>query len=188
MDRRKLIVLSFVFCFFSAAAQAEHFPVGSTVLANCHGFFAKGKIKRLYKEKFVVHFYKDSRPVHCTPFAWDGMFLVPYETVTHHVGKVKQSNELFASEETFSLGDTLEIYYKASKRGQFFDSKYTVLTKITEISANGAALMEIVGGELKAQQVFNRWVGTNYVTLDFSSDLEAGRLTILSVKKKHDTP
>ncbi len=184
MERGKLIVLGFVFCFFSLTVRAEHFPVGSNVLANCHGFFAKGKIKRLYKEKFVVHFYKDSRPVHCTPFAWDGMFLVPYETVTHHVGKVKKQSEFFASEETFNLGDTLEIYYKASKRGQFFDKKYTVIVKIKEISSNGAALLEITGGDTNAQQVFNRWVGSNYVSLDFSDHLEAGRLTILTVEKK----
>jgi len=186
MDRQKTIWLGFIFCLLSVSVQAEHFPVGSEVLANCHGFYAKGKIKRLYKEKFVVNFYKESRPLHCPPFAWDGMFLVPYQTKAHHAGKVKPKGEYFAKDESFRVGDTLEIFYKASSRGQFFDTKYTVTVKIKEISANGAAQLEITGGETKAQQVFNRWVGNNYVLLDFSSALVADRLTILNVEKKSD--
>jgi len=43
--------------------------------------------------------------------------------------------------------------------------------------------LKVVGGELKAQQVFTRWVGTNYVSLDFSEHLVADRLTILNVDK-----
>jgi len=183
MNRIITISLGLVFCFLSIQAKAEHFPVGTEVLANCHGFFAKGKIKRLYKEKFVVNFYKESRPLHCPPFAWDGMFLVAYQTKAHHAGKVTPKGEYFAKEESFRVGDTLEIYYKASSRGQFFDTKYTVTVKIKEISANGAAQLDITGGELKAQQVFNRWVGNNYVSLDFSSTLVADRLTILNVEK-----
>ena len=176
-------VMGFILCLFSMAVQAEHIPSGSDVLANCHGFFAKGKIKQPYKEKYTVHFYKDSRPVHCTPFAWDVMFLVPYETVNKFTGKVKPKSSFFSSTIEFEPGDKLEIYYKASERGQFLDHKYTVTVEIMEISTNGAALLKIIGGELKAQQVFNRWVGTNYVSLDFSEHLVADRLTILNVDK-----
>ncbi len=165
------------------AASAEHIPAGSDVLANCHGFFAKGKVKQPYKEKYTIHFYKESRPVHCTPFAWDAMFLVPYQTVNKFTGKVKPKSSFFSSTIEFEPGDKLEIYYKASERGQFLDHKYTVTVEIVEISANGAALLKVIGGELKAKQVFNRWVGTNYVSLDFSSKLVADRLTILNVDK-----
>ncbi len=184
MNKHFRMVPALVLCLFSVTIQADHFPVGSDVLANCHGFFARGKIKRLYKEKYVVNFYKESRPVHCTPFAWDGMFLVPYKTVAEFTGKLKSKGDFFGSDEKFKTGDKLEIYFKASERGQFFDSKYTVTAVIKEISANGAAQLEIIGGETKDQQVFHRWVGNNYVSLDFSSALEADRLTILNVEKK----
>ena len=143
-------VMGFILCLFSMAVQAEHIPSGSDVLANCHGFFAKGKIKQPYKEKYTVHFYKDSRPVHCTPFAWDVMFLVPYETVNKFTGKVKPKSSFFSSTIEFEPGDKLEIYYKASERGQFLDHKYTVTVEIMEISTNGAALLKIIGVQVKS--------------------------------------
>lgn len=183
MNQQKKTVLGIIFCLFSITGQADHFPVGSSVLANCHGFFAKGKIKRLYQEKYVVHFDKDARPAHCTPFSWDGRFLVPYKTVAKFTGKVKPKSSFFSTSIEFEVGDKLEIYYKASERGKFLDYKLTVTVEITEISANGAAKLKVVGGEVKAQQVFTRWVGTNYVLLDFSGHLVADKLTILNVDK-----
>jgi len=183
MKQHKKITLGIVFCLFSMTAQASHFPVGSSVLANCHGFFTKGKIKRLYQEKYVVHFDKDARPAHCTPFSWDGRFLVAYQTVKKIEGKVKPKSSFFSTTIEFEVGDQLDIYYRASERGQFLDHKLTVTVEIIEINANGAAQLKVVGGELKAQQVFTRWVGTNYVSLDFSEHLVADRLTILNVDK-----
>lgn len=183
MNRQKKIALGIVFCFSSFTVQADHFPVGSDVLANCHNFFTKGKIKNPYKEKYVVHFYKDARPAHCTPFAWDSAFLVPFETVNKFTGKVKPKSSFFSSTVEFEVGDQLDIYFKASERGQFLDHRYTVTVEIIEISINGAAQFKVIGGETKAQQVFTRWVGTNYVLLDFSEHLVADRLTILNVDK-----
>ncbi len=177
------IIIGFIFCIFSTIAQAEHIPGGTEVLADCHGFWAKGKIKQPYREKYTVHFYKDSRPVHCTPFAWDVMFLVPFETVNKYTGKVKPKSSFFSTTVEFEPGDKLEIYYKASERGKFLDYKSTVTVEIAEISVNGAALLKVIGGEPKAQQVFTRWVGTNYVSLDFSRKLVADKLTILNVDK-----
>lgn len=183
MKQYKKIILGLVLSFLSAIVQAEHFPVGSSVLADCHGFFAKGKIKRLYHEKYVVNFYKDARPAHCTPFSWDGRFLVPYKTVNKFEGKVKPKASFFSVAIEFEVGDKLEIYYKASQRGQFFDHKLTVTVEILEINVNGAAQLKVIGGELKAQQVFTRWVGTNYVSLDFSRHLVADKLVIVNVDK-----
>jgi len=183
MNKQKKITLGIVFCFFSITAQAGHFPLGSKVLADCHSFFAKGKIKRLYQEKYVVHFDKDARPAHCTPFSWDGRFLVPYKPVAKFTGKVKPKGSLFSSSVEFEVGDKLAIYYRASERGQFLDHKLTVMVEIAEINVNGAAQLKVIGGEVKAQQVFTRWVGTNYVSLDFSAHLVADRLTIVNVDK-----
>lgn len=183
MKQQKKIILAVIFSLFSMAVQADHFPVGTDVLTDCHGFFTKGKIKRMHKEKYVVHFYKDARPAHCTPFSWDGRFIVPYETVTKFTGKVKPKSSFFSTTVEFEVGDKLGIYYKASERGQFIDHKYTVTVEIKEINASGAAQLKVIGGETKGQQVFTRWVGTNYVSLDFSSALVADRLTILNVDK-----
>jgi len=183
MSQQKKIILSVIFCFFSISAQAEHFIVGSDVLANCHNFFTKGKVKQPYKEKYVIHFYKDARPAHCTPFAWDSAFLVPFKAISKFTGKVKPKSSFFSIAVEFEVGDKLDIYYRASERGQFLDHKYTVTVEIAEISANGAAQLKVIGGEIKAQQVFTRWVGTNYVSLDFSEHLVADRLTILNVDK-----
>lgn len=166
--------------------QADHFPVGTDVLANCHGFYSKGKIKRLYKEQYVVNFYKDSRPVLCPPFAWDSMFLVAYQPVGHHIGKLKTKGGLFSGshEETFRPGDKLKIAFKASSRGALFSHKYSVTVVIKEINANGSAQLDPISGEEMAQKVFRRWVGTNYVTLDFSGTLTADRFTIVDVEKE----
>jgi ribosomal protein L31 len=182
MNQQKIII-GLIFYIFSTVVQAEHIPVGIDVLADCHGFFAKGKVKQPYKEKYTVHFYKESRPVHCTPFAWDVMFLVPFETVKKFTGKVKPKSSFFSSTVEFEPGDKLEIYYKVSERGKFLDYKSTVTVEIVEISVNGAALLKVIGGEPKAQQLFTRWVGTNYVLLDFSRKLVADRFTILNVDK-----
>lgn len=186
MKLQRKIIFGFIFFLASTAIQAEHFPVGSDVLADCHSFFARGKVKKLYKERYVVHFYKDARPVHCTPFAWDSMFLVPYEPIDQYAGRLSSSEGFFggSKEQIFTAGDKLKIFYKASARGQLFDRKFTVITAIKEINSNGAAQLEIVGGEIEAQQVFNRWVGSNYVALDFSKTLVADRLTILKVEKE----
>ncbi len=183
MNQQKKIFLGIVLCLFSITGQADHFPVGSAVLADCNGFFTKGKIKRLYQEKYVVRFDKDARPAHCTPFSWDGRFLVAYQTVTKATGKVKPKSSFFSTTVEFEVGDKLDIYYRAAERGKFLDHKFTVRVEIVEINANGAAQLKVVGGEVKAQQVFTRWVGTNYVLLDFSSHLVADKLTILNVDK-----
>jgi hypothetical protein len=164
-----------LFCFFSSTAQAEHLPIGMEILANCHNFFSKGKIKRLHKEKYVINFDKDARPVLCTPFAWDSMFLVPYKPVSEYTnpnGKV------------FKKGDHLKIEFKATPRGAFFSRKFTITTAIKEINENGAAQLEIKEGDIKAQQLFTRWVGTNFVLLDLSDDLTADKLTILNIEKQ----
>ena len=186
MKSKKRITLSIIFCLLSVSVQAEHLPLGSDVLAECHGFSAKGKIKRLYKEKqYVVNFYKDSRPIHCTPFAWSNMFLVPYKKVEQYTGKLKSSDGIFGrfKDEVFNVGDTLTINYKTKTKGQLFSTKHTVMVKIKEINSNGAAQFETIGGEEMARRLFQRWVGTNYVTLDFSRTLVADKLTILNVKK-----
>jgi len=183
MKQQKKLTLGIVFCLFSMAAQADHYPVGTQVLTDCHGFFAKGKIKRMYQEKYVVHYDKSSRPAHCTPFSWDGRFVVPYKSVTKYTGKIKPKASFFSTTIEFEVGDKLDIYYKASERGKFLDDKLTVTVEIVEIIANGAAQFKVIGGEVKAQQQFTRWVGTNYVSLDFSSHLVADRLTILNVDK-----
>ena len=177
MKLQKQINLSLIFCLFSTTAQADHFPVGMEVLADCHSFFSKGKIKRLHKEHYVVHFYKESRPILCTPFAWDSMFLVPYKPVAQYTGKIN------SNEEVFKTGDKLKINFEATARGAFFSHKHNVTVTIKEINANGAAQLEITEGETEAQQLFSRWVGTNYVSLDFSSNLNADKLTILGVEK-----
>lgn len=186
MKQQKKIVLGFIFFLISTTIQAGHFPVGSDVLADCHGFFAKGKVKKLHKERYVVHFYKDARPVHCTPFAWDIMFLVAYEPISEHVAKLHSNDGFFSGtkEEILKVGDKLKVSYRASIKGKFLDKKATITVAIKDINANGAAQLEIVDGELEAQQIFQRWVGTNYVTLDFSSKLTADRLTILKVEKE----
>lgn len=163
-----------IFCFFSTAAMAEHLPVGMEILANCHNFFSKGKIKRLHKEKYVINFDKDARPVLCTPFAWDSMFLVPYKPVPEYTNP---------QGETFKKGDILKIEFKATPRGAFFSRKYTITATVKEINASGSAQLEIKEGEVEAQQLFSRWVGTNYVLLDSSEDLTADKLTILSIEK-----
>ena len=178
MTLQKKIKLSLIFCLFSATLQADHLPVGMEVLADCHSFFSKGKIKRLHKERYVVHFYKESRPVLCTPFAWDSMFLVPYKPVTQYTGKLN------SKEEVLKTGDKLKITFRATPRGAFFSKKYSVTTAIKEINTNGAAQLEITEGETEAQQLFTRWVGTNYIPLDFSSDLTADKLTILGIDKQ----
>lgn len=186
MKQQRKIVFSFIFFLISTTIQADHFPVGTDVLANCHGFFAKGKVKKLYKERYVVHFYKDARPVHCTPFAWDSMFLVSYEPIDQYTGRLSSKDGFFGgtTEEVLKVGDKLKISYKASIRGRFLDKKATITVVIKEINANGAGQLETVDGEMEAQQIFQRWVGTNYVTLDFSSALKADRLTILKAEKE----
>lgn len=178
MELQKKIKFSLLFCLFSAAIQADHFPVGTEVLANCHSFFSKGKIKRLHKEHYVVHFHKESRPVLCTPFAWDSMFLVPYKPVAQYTGKVD------SEEVVFKTGDKLKIIFEAVARGAFFSHKYSVTAAIKEINANGAAQLEITEGEIEAQQLFTRWVGSNYVLLNSSKDLTADKLTILNINKQ----
>jgi hypothetical protein len=184
MKLQRSIILSFIFCLFSATAQADHFPVGTDVLADCHSFFARGKIKRLYQEQYVVNFYKDSRPVFCTPFAWSSMFLVPYKPVDQFTGKLKTNLSILggSKEQVFKTGDKLKIGFKANLRGEFFSHKYTVIVAIKEINVNGSAQLEIIDGETKAKQVFQRWVGTNYVLLDFTKSLTSDRLTIQEVE------
>ena len=184
MKLLRSIIISFIFCLFSASAQADHFPVGSDVLANCHNFFARGKIKRLYQEQYVVNFYKESRPVFCTPFAWSSMFLVQYKPVDQFTGKLKTGLSLFggSKEQVFKTGDKLKIDFKAHIRGQLFSQKFTITVVIKEINENGSAQLEAIDGELKAKQLFQRWVGTNYVLLDFSKSLTADRLTIQEVE------
>ena len=184
MKLHRSIVLSFIFIIFPAIAQAEHFPVGTNVLADCHSFFAKGKIKRLYHEQYVVNFYKDARPLFCTPFAWSSMFLVPYKPVSQIKGKLKTGLSLIggSKEHLFKTGDKLKIDFKAHLRGQLFSQKFTVTVVIKEININGSAQLEVVDGELKAKQVFQRWVGSNFVLLDFTKSLVADRLTIQDVE------
>jgi len=185
MKFNKKIKLGIVLCLFSAIVHAEHFPVGSEVLANCHGFFSKGKIKRLYKEQYVVNFYKDSRPVLCPPFAWSSMFLVAYNPVKKYTGKLSSKGFFSSSEDAeLEVGDRLKVSFKASSRGKLFSNKYSVIVVIEEINENGAALLKTSGGGEIDQQVFKRWVGTNYVSLDFSHTLTADRLTILDVEKE----
>ncbi len=164
-----------LFCFFSTISQAEHLPIGMEILANCHNFFSKGKIKRLHKERYVINFDKDARPVLCTPFAWDSMFLVPYQPVPEYTTP---------NGEIFKKGDLLNIEFKATPRGAFFSRKFTITVAIKEINANGTAQLEIKEGDIKAQQLFTRWVGTNYVLLDSPDDLTADKLTILDIKKQ----
>jgi ribosomal protein L31 len=175
MTLQKKIKLGLVFCLFSATLQADHLPIGMEVLADCHSFFSKGKIKRLHKERYVVHFYKDSRPVLCTPFAWDSMFLVPYKSVAQYTT---------SGDEVFKTGDLLKITFRATARGAFFSHKFSITAAIKEINENGAAQLEITEGEIEAQQLFARWVGTNYVPLDFSKDLTADKLTIQKINKQ----
>ncbi len=185
MKFKKKIILSIVLSLFSVLVQAEHFPVGTDVLANCHGFFSKGKVKRLHKEQYVVHFYKESRPVLCTPFAWKGVFLVPYKPVNKYTGKLTGKGFFSSSEDAeLEVGDKLKISFKASSRSTLFSNKYSVTVVIKEINENGAALLETKSGGDIDQQVFKRWVGTNYVSLDFSHTLTADRLTILDVEKE----
>ena len=174
MKPQKNIMLSLVFCLFSATLQADHLPIGMEVLANCHSFFSKGKIKRLHKEHYVVDFHKDSRPVLCTPFAWDSMFLIPYKPVAEFTTP---------GDEVFKAGDLLKITFRATARGAFFSHKFSVTTAIKEINENGAAQLEITEGEFEARQLFTRWVGTNYVPLNSSKDLTADKLTILGISK-----
>lgn len=178
------IILSFIFLMFSATVHADHFPVGSDVLADCHNFFARGKIKRLYQEQYVVNFYKEARPVFCTPFAWSSMFLVAYKPVEQFTGKLKNGFSLLggSKEQLFKTGDKLKIGFKAQLRGQLFSQKFTVTVVIKEINSNGSAQLEVIDGDGKAKQVFQRWVGTNYVLLDFSKSLVADRLTIQNVE------
>ncbi len=184
MKLLRSIIISFICCLFSASAQSDHFPIGSDVLADCHNFFARGKIKRLYQEQYVVNFYKESRPVFCTPFAWSSMFLVQYKPVDQFTGKLKTSLSLFggSKEHVFKTGDKLKIDFKAHIRGQLFSHKFTVTVVIKEINENGSAQLEAIDGELKAKQLFQRWIGTNYVLLDFSKSLTADRLTIQEVE------
>lgn len=183
MKTHKHLICCIVFFVCSGLAYADHFPVGSIVLANCHGFFAKGKIKRLYKEQYVVNFDKDSRPVFCTPFAWSSMFLVPFKTVQEYTGKINKSSGFFNDyqDQVFKVGDRVKIDFKALSKNAFFAKKYSVVAVIKEINANGAGQLEAVEGEQVAKQVFQRWVGTNYVTLDFSEELVADKMTILNV-------
>ena len=187
MKLQRKIVLGFIIFMLSATAQAvSNLPVGSDVLADCHGFFSKGKIKKIYKGHYVINFYKDSRPVHCPPFSWNEMFVVPYQPVDQHVGKLNSDNGFFGStvKQVLEVGDKLKVSYKASFKGKFLAEKYTVIVAIKEINSNGAAQLEAVGGKLEAQQVFIRWVGTNYVKMDFSSSLVADKLTILKVERE----
>lgn len=182
MKRYSKVLLSLIFFLLSNSVQAEHLLVGSDVLANCHGFFSKGKVKKTHKERYVVHFYKDVRPVLCTPFAWDIMFLVPFESVEQYKGKLSSSFFGGATDQIFKVGDKLKIKFRASIRGQFLNLNGDVSTVIKSINANGAAQLEVVAGEDKAKLIFTRWVGTNYVSLDFSKTLVADRLTILKVE------
>lgn len=175
MKLQNKIKLGLIFCLFSTTLQADHLPIGMEVLANCHSFFSKGKIKRLHKEHYVIHFYKDSRPVLCTPFAWDSMFLIPYKPVAQFTTP---------GDEVFKTGDLLKITFRATARGAFFSHKFSITVAIKEINENGAAQLEIKEGETEAKQLFIRWVGTNYVPLDFSSDLTADKLTILKISKQ----
>ncbi len=177
------IVLS---ALFFSPAYAEHLPVGSDVLANCHGFFSKGKIKRMHKESYVINFYKDSRPVMCTPFAWDSDFLVPYKIVPEYTGKLVTKSGFFSvsNEEVFRPGDKLKIQFQAKKtRGAFLSKEFTVVAQIKEINANGSALLEVVDGQTGAKQAFECWVGTNYVLLDFTKDHTAEKLSFVYVEK-----
>jgi hypothetical protein len=185
MKLHRKIALSLLLFVLAATAQAESPIVGSDVLANCHGFFAKGKVKKMYKDHYVINFYKDARPIHCPPFSWNAMFVVPYQPVDQYVGKLNSDNGFLGStvKQVLEVGDTLKVAYKASFKGQFFAKKYTVIVEIKEINSNGSAQLEPIDGEIEAQQVFRRWVGTNYVTLDFSSSLTADKLTILKVEK-----
>ena len=63
MKMLKRTLLISVLCFISLSLSADHFKVGMTVLADCHGFFAKGKIKRFFKDNTLVNqiFIKDSK-------------------------------------------------------------------------------------------------------------------------------
>ncbi len=174
---------------FIPTAHAEHLPVGADVLANCHGFFSKGKIKRMHKENYVIDFYKDSRPLMCTPFAWEATFLVLYKPVTEYNGKLVTKSGFFSvsNEELFRIGDKLKIKFEAKKNRHAFLSKtFTITTTIKEINENGAATLEAVSGETTAKQAFNRFVGTNYVLLDFTKDHTAETLSFLEVEKVED--
>ena len=173
-------------CFFSTGADAEHYPVGSVILADCHGFFTKGKIKRLYKEDYVVNFNKDARPLLCTPYVWDNEFVVPYAPVSQYTGKIEVDPGGFGSEGRdveFQVGDKLSIEFEVEKNALFSD-KYSVIVAIKEINSNGAASMDIIDGDSEAKAAFTRWVGTNYIALDFTRKLKADKLEFLKVERE----
>ena len=181
----RTLILS-ILCLTSLSLSAEHFKVGMVVLADCHGFFAKGKIKRQHKESYVIHFDKDSRPIFCVPFAWDNEFVVAYKPVQEYTGQLETSSGIFGNNtepEVFKTGEKLKVTFKVLEKDAMFSDKYTVSVVIQEINFNGAAVLKAVAGDEKAQKVFTRWVGTNYVTLDFSRSLKADRLTFLKVEK-----
>ncbi len=184
----QLKLIGLIFCFSVTTLQAEHLPIGSEVLANCHGFHAKGKVKRLHKEHYVINFPKQSRPLFCTPFAWDSMFLTPFQTVPHYTGKLQNKSGFFSvtNEVTFKAGDKLTIYFREKPRGHMFTNEYTVDVVIKEIASNGSALLQVVKDQAptEAGRIFNRWVGGNYVILDFTDDLVAERFTITGAEKK----
>lgn len=171
---------------YPSMSTAESFELGETVLADCHGFFAKGKIKRKQLDKYVIHFNKDARPIMCVPFAWDDAFIVKYKPVGKYTGQVVTEHGLLmnkSSDVMLKTGDNLNIKFKVLERDHMLSDKYAVSVKIKEINSNGAALLEVVAGGAKAQQVFDRWVGTNYVTMDFTRSLKADRLTFLEVSR-----
>lgn len=186
MKINKISKLLLLTTLTSVTAYAEHIPIGSHVLAECHGFFTKGKIKRMHKESYVINFDKDSRPVMCTPFAWDAMFLVPYQPVNEYTGKLVTKSMFFSvsNEEVFKIGDQLKITFEAKKsRSSMLSKQFSVTTTIQEINANGAALLKVTDGEQAAKQAFELWVGTNYVLLDFTKDHTAERLSFTEVEK-----
>ncbi|MEE9397756.1 MAG: hypothetical protein V3V31_12165 [Methylococcales bacterium] len=187
MKKLKIIPLVLVSYLISAGAGAEHYPVGSVILADCHGFFTKGKIKRLYKEDYVVDFDKDARPLLCTPYVWDNEFVVPYAPVSQYTGKIEVDPGGFGSDGRdveFQVGDRLSIEFEVEKNALFSD-KYAVIVAIREINSNGAASMDVVGGgDVEAKAAFNLWVGTNYIALDFTRKLKADKLEILKVERE----
>ena len=185
MKLQKRITFSIIICLVSGISQADHLPIGMNVLAKCHSFYSKGEIKRLHKEKYVIDFDKNSRPVLCTPFAWDSEFLVPYKPVPEYSGQLNTDEGVFggSKEQAFKRGDKLKIEFEATPRGAMFSSNYSVTVTIKEINSNGAAQMDIIAGESEAKQLFERWVGTNYVMLDFSEKMSAEKLTIKGAEK-----
>jgi hypothetical protein len=176
-----------IFCCVNyVSAAAEIIQVGDTVLADCHGFFAKGKIKRKQNDRYVIHFNKDARPIMCVPFAWDRAFIVNYKPVEKHVAKLVTNSGIIidtTEEAMLKTNDILKITFKVRERDAMLRDKYTITAMVKEININGAALLEAVSGTTKAKQAFNLWVGTNYVSLDFSRSLKADRLTFLEVTK-----